>query len=151
MAFPATNNQAPIYAITPKNSVGSIVNATGAGTLASNTNGVAIYTAPAAGARVTSLIFTSSDTASRDFFVYIFDGSTVIPIGIINVPANSGNTSGTLSVDGLNPTVMVGMPIDNNGKRYIDMKASTVLKFAAVVAVTTAKQVNASVIAGEYA
>lgn len=149
MAF--NPNQIPVYAITPKNSVGNIVNATGIGALASNTNGIAIYTAPTAGARVTSLFLTSSDTANRDFFLYVLNGSTVNPIGIVNVPLNSGNASGVLAVDGLDPTVVKGLPIDNNGKRYIELMGSAVLKFSALVAVTATRQVNATVFAEEYA
>jgi len=97
----------PNSVITPQsvnNGTGNITNSTGAGTLGSDTNGVAIYTAGANGSRVTGLIFSTSDTAANDVFLYVYSGATVIPIGQINVPLSSGNIASTPCVDGLNST-----------------------------------------------
>jgi hypothetical protein len=151
MAFTPNANQIPVYAITPKTSVGSITNGTGIGSLGSDTNGVAIFTASSTvGSRISSLIFTSNDTAARDFFVYILNGSTVCPIGQIHVPLTSGDAASVLPINGLDPTVMVGLQRDNNGNPYIELQASCVLKFSAIVAVTSAKTVYATAQSQDY-
>jgi hypothetical protein len=57
-------------------------------TLGSNTNGATAYTAGTAGGRVMSLTAVTDDTVTVNVFVYIYRGSTVIPLGLVNVPLN---------------------------------------------------------------
>ena len=134
-----TANQIPVYAITPFTAVANL-NAASAGSLGTNTNAVTVYTAPSAGARVYSLIATSTDTAAVNLCIFIqSSGGTVIPIAQVNVPANSGNTASTLAVDCLLPTVAVGLPIDNTGKRYIELGNGDLLRVSTVANMTAAK------------
>jgi hypothetical protein len=142
-------NQIPVYGISPKNSVADL-NAASAGTLGADTNGVAAYTASASGSRVYSLVATTTDTAAVNLFVYILDSATVIPLGIVNVPLSSGNLANTLAVDVLDPTVLKGMPIDNTNKRYIELKASAVLKVAVLANMTAAKHCYVSAQGADY-
>jgi hypothetical protein len=131
-------NQIPVYSITPKTGVGVATNATGAGTLGSDTNGVTIFTASASGSRVYSLVANTSDSAANNVLIYILSGASVRPLGVVNVPINSGNLGTIVNVDCLNPAVMNGMPIDNTGKRYIELGANEVLKFAVLTTAVTA-------------
>jgi len=144
-------NQIPIYAITPKTAVG-VLNAATAGTLGTTTNAVTVFTASASGSRIYSMVFNSDDTAAVNVFVSIVgsDGTTVKPLGIINVPLSSGNAANVENVDGLLSTVMNGMPIDNTGKRYIEMGASETLRISTLANMTAAKKCYCTVQGADY-
>jgi hypothetical protein len=63
-------------------------------------------------------------------FIYILrGGSTVIPIGLVNIPVSSGNTfAARFAVDFLNGTNIPGLPLDNTGRQYIPLLAGDVLR-----------------------
>lgn len=145
-----TGNSMPIYATATQNSGISIVNATGAGTLGSDANGVTIYTAGASGSRVYSLMLSTTDTAANNVFLYIKSGANVYPVGQINVPINSGNIASTPCVDGLNSTSCPGLPFDGTGKPYIELAANATLKMSVIAAVTAAKTLYASALGADY-
>lgn len=142
----------PVYAVTPQNNGGQIVTSTGTGTLGSNTGGIAIYTAGANGSRVYSLILSTTDTTTggNNVFLYILNGSTVLPIGQINVPISSGNIASTPAVDALNSANCPGLPFDGTGKPYIELTASAVLKFSVIAAVGSGKTLFATAIGADY-
>lgn len=111
------------------NSGVGVLTGTTLGTLGSNTNGVTIYTAGASGGRVISLHASTDDTVTINVFLYIYRSTTVIPIGLVNIPLSSGNTNAArFVVDFLNGTNIPGLPIDNTGRQYIPMLANDVLK-----------------------
>lgn len=132
-------NQIPVYSITPKTSVGVATGSSNTVTMGSDTNGVAIFTASASGSRVYSLVANLNDTAAGNVMLYILNGATVRPLGLINVPLSSGNVANVLNVDCLNPAVLNGMSIDNTGKRYIELGASEVLKFGMLANLSAGK------------
>lgn len=135
-----TAGQIPKVANVPNGGVGLIVGSSNTVTLGSNTNGVTVYTAGAAGGRVMSLTAVTDDTVTINVFVYIYRGTTVIPIGLVNVPLSSGNTNAArFNVDFLDGVNIVGLPIDNTGKRYIPLMANDVLKVGALANLTAAK------------
>lgn len=135
-----TAGQIPKVANVPNGGVGLIVGSSNTVTLGSNTNGVTVYTAGAAGGRVMSLTAVTDDTVTVNVFVYIYRGTTVIPIGLVNVPLSSGNTNAArFNVDFLDGVNIVGLPIDNTGKRYIPLMANDVLKVGALANLTAAK------------
>lgn len=146
-----SNNQIPIYAITPKTGVG-VLNAASAGSLGSITNAVTVFTASASGSRIYSMVFNTDDTVAVNVFVFIVgsDGSTVKPLGIVNVPLSSGNAASVFNVDGLLSTVMNGMPIDNTGKRYIELGANETLRIACLANMTAAKKCYCTVQGADY-
>lgn len=129
-----------------------VLNAATAGALGSDTNGVAVYTAGSFGGRIESLIFNTDDTAIVNCFVYIKDGSTIIPLGMVNVPANSGNTAALQCIDGIRGTgvTIQGLPLDVTGKPYIPMKASQILKVATLANMTTAKKCHVTALGADF-
>lgn len=136
-----TSGQIPKVANVPNGGVGVIAGSSNTVTLGSNTNGATIYTAAATyGGRVESLTAVTDDTVTVNVFVYIFRGSTVIPLGLVNVPLSSGNTNAArFNVDFLDGVNIVGLPIDNNGKRYIPLMGGDVLKCGALANLTSGK------------
>lgn len=146
-------NQIPIYAITPKTSSATL-NAAAAGALGAGTNVQIVFTASASGSRIYSLIASTTDTAAVNLFIQIDKGgtgTTYMPIAQVNVPINSGNIASTLMVDCLNPSVAVGLPIDNVGKRYIELAANDKLVVSTVANMTAAKVCYVTAMGADYA
>ena len=132
-------NQIPVYGITPKTSVGILASA-GAGSMGSTTNAVTVVTAGSNGCIVDSLVLNSTSAAIHNIFVFIVDNATptpnVKPLGIVNVPANSGNQLNVVNVDAISPSVLVGMTVDQNGKRIIRLAPSETLRVSSLAAIT---------------
>ena len=117
-----------------------VLTGTTIGTLGSNTNGVTIYTAGAEGGRVISLLGSTDDTVTINVFLYIYRGTTVIPVGLVNIPLSSGNTNAArFVVDFLNGTNIPGLPIDQTGRQYIPLMANDVLKATTIANLSATK------------
>ncbi len=134
-----TAGMIPKVANVPNGGVG-VLTGTTIGTLGSNTNGVTIYTAGTQGGRVMSLTAVTDDTVTVNVFIYILRGSTVIPIGLVNVPLSSGNTFATkTNVDFLSTLNIVGLPLDSIGRQYIPLMPNDVLKASTLANLTALK------------
>jgi hypothetical protein len=135
-----TAGQIPIVANVPNGGVGAIVASSNVVTLGSNTNGATAYTAGTKGGRVMSLTAVTDDTVTVNVFVWILRGSTVIPLGLVNVPLSSGNTNAArFNVDFLNGANIVGLPVDNAGRQYIPLMPNDVLRVGSALGLTAAK------------
>lgn len=109
-------------------------------TLGSVANAATAYTAGAHGGRVHSLTAVTDDTVTVNVFVLIDRGGVAIPLGLVNVPLSSGNTNAAkFNVDFLDGINIVGLPIDNTGKRYIPLMPNDILKVGALANLTAAK------------
>ena len=65
-----------------------------------------------AGGRVMSLTAVTDDTVTVNVFVYIYRGTTVIPLGLVNVPLSSGNTNAArFNADVLDGVNILGFPV----------------------------------------
>jgi len=147
--MPLSNGQIPVLANVPNSGV-ALLSGTTIGALGSNTNGVTIYTAGSLGGRVYSLIANSTDTAISNVFIYILRGSTVVPIGLVPVAISSGNVTGTRNNDMLDGINIVGMPLDNTGKRYIPLQGGDILRCSTLVSVTASRGVWVTAFGADY-
>jgi hypothetical protein len=138
-----TAGQIPKVANIPNGGVALIAASANTVTLGSNTNGASAYTAAAThGGRVEALTAVTDDTVTVNVFVWILRGATVIPLGLVNVPLSSGNTNAArFAVDFLDGVNIPGLPIDNNGKRYIPLMGGDILRVGALANLTAAKTV----------
>lgn len=129
-----TNGQIPVLANVPNSGVG-VVTGTTIGTLGSdNINGVLVYTAGSLGGRIYSLTAVTSSTVIVNTYVYILRGATVVPVGLVSIPASSGNTLAVrYNVDYLDGVNIVGLPLDNTGKRYIPLQGDDKLKVSTII------------------
>lgn len=149
MALAAKN--IPVVANVPNGGVALIAASANTVTLGSNTNGATAYTAGTAGGRVMSLTAVTDDTVTVNVFVWILRNTTVIPIGLVNVPLSSGNTNAArYNIDFLDGVNIVGLPIDNTGKRYIPLLANDVLRVGALANLTAAKTCWVSAHGNDY-
>lgn len=132
--------QIPLVANVPNGGVGLIAASANTVTLGSNTNGATIYTVGTKGGRCYMLTAVTDDTVTVNVFIYIYRGTTVIPIGLVNVPLSSGNTNAArFNVNFLDGSNITGLPLDNAGNRYIPLMANDVLKCGALANLTAAK------------
>jgi hypothetical protein len=135
-----TAGQIPKVANVPNGGVGVVTASANIVTLGVNTNGVDVYTAGAEGGRVYGLTGVTDDTVVVNVFVWILDGAVVKPIGLVTIPLSTGNTAAArFNVDFLDGVNILGMPIDNTGKRYIALKAGEKLRAGSLAALTSAK------------
>jgi hypothetical protein len=135
-----TAGQIPRVANVPNGGVALIAASSNTVTLGSDTNGATVYTAGTEGGRVMSLTAVTNDTVTVNVFVWILRGSTVIPIGLVNVPLSSGNTNAArFSVDFLNGVNKPGLPVDNTFRQYIPLMPNDVLRVGALANLTAAK------------
>jgi hypothetical protein len=101
-----------------------------------------VYTAGASGSKVSSLIATSSDTSARDVQISITNGGTSYPLGTVSVVAGAGNSSGTASVNLLDPTRLIGLAYDSDGNPFIHLISGDTLTVSALTSVTSGKLVT---------
>ena len=135
-----TAGQIPIVANVPNGGVGVIAASSNTVTLGNDSNGATAYTAGSKGGRVMSLTAVTDDTVTVNVFVWILRGSTVIPLGLVNVPLSSGNTNAArFNVDFLNGANIVGLPVDNAGRQYIPLMPNDVLRVGALANLSSAK------------
>ncbi len=146
-------NQIPIYANKPRTSRGTLSASSNTGTLGSDTNGSTIFTAEATtGSRIMSILASTDDTVTVNVYLYILNGSTVRPLGLVNIPLSSGNTfAARIPVDCLDSANLPGLQIDQNGKRYFDLGPGEVLKATALANLTAAKTCYLTAIGADYA
>ena len=149
MALAAKN--IPIVANVPNGGVALIAASANTVTIGVNTNGATAYTAGTGGGRVMSLTAVTDDTVTVNVFAWILRGATVIPLGLVNVPLSSGNTNAArYNVDFLDGTNILGLPIDNTGKRYIPLMANDILRVGALANLTAAKTCWVSAHGNDY-
>ena len=127
---------APVFVGTPKVGLGQILNATG-------TANVTILTGGASGSKIVSLVVTSDDTSSRIVKVHITRGGTSYVLTAVTVPIASGTDGSAASVNLLNSASLPGLPVDNDGQRYLLLTdASDTLTANCTTTVTAAKILN---------
>jgi hypothetical protein len=130
-----TDDQIPLYHNIIYKKVAKFPASTGAGALGADTNGVLIHTFTKQGF-VASVKISSSDAGNNGVFLYVKDGTDIMPEGSVSVPLNSGNTAGVANVDGLaNSGVSSrGDWIEQNGKRVIPVAAGQDFKASLITA-----------------
>jgi hypothetical protein len=108
------------------------------------------YTAGANGSKIIGVIIASSDTSARDVQMSITNGGTSYPIMTKTVPLSAGFVAGTAAVNFLDPVLLVGMPVDNDGNPYLYLISGDTLTFSALTTVTAAKLITIHVIAADF-
>ena len=135
-----TAGQIPRVANVLNGSIAKLSGSFNSASLGSDTNGVTAYTAGSSGGRVISIMGSTDDTVATNVFVWINRSSTVIPVGLVNIPLSSGNTNAArFPVDFLNGTNLPGLPVDNTGRQYIPLLANDVLRASTLANLTAGR------------
>jgi len=137
-----TDDQIPLYHNIIYKKVAKFAASSSAGALGADTNGVSIHTFTKQGF-VASIKCSSSDATNNGVFLYVKDGSTIMPEGSVSIPLNSGNSITVAQVDGLANSGITsrGDWIEQSGKRVIPVAAGQEFKCSLIVATAAAEEV----------
>lgn len=133
MAF--SQNSVPTLARQPQNGKMQIANADAQ-------TQKTVYTAGGNGSKVSSLLAVSTDTSARDVQISITNAGTSFPLGTVSVVAGAGNSSGTNSVNLLDPSKLVGLAYDPDGNPFIHLVSGDTLTVSALSTVTSGKLIT---------
>lgn len=120
-----------------------------------NAKKIAEGTTTTVGSRISKILITTDDTAVNIFKFFLHDGTStsLLPIGFISVPANSGdstsNNNNTVSVlrsTNIDPLV----DLDNNGNPYILLSPEYSLYGSVTTAVSASKTLQVAVWIDDY-
>ena len=141
MAF--TQNAIPTFPFQPENGHVQILPAN---TTAQKT----LFTAGANGSKIIGVIIGSTDTSARDVQLSIVNSATTYVLGTKTIAITAGFVAGTPSVNLLDPAVIVGMPVDNDGNPFLFLIFGDTLVVNCLTTVTTAKIIACHCIAENF-
>lgn len=140
MAF--TQNTVPTFSKQPMRSAGQLTNP--------GTTDVTVYTAGSNGSKIIGLIAASTDTSSQNVQLAIQNGGTDYPLGNKAVPAGAGLNAGTIAVNLLDPTVIVGMPVDSDGNPFLYMVSGDTLVIKSGGTITSGKTLTVNALGADF-
>lgn len=145
MAVTAT----PVYIQNPKITPQSFVQGTdSAGTYKT------VFTAGANGSKVTAVMVTTNDgSASHPLTLAVTRSAVTYPIITYTLPINSGGDGSTSGIDLLNggpSSLLAGLPIDNDGQKYIFLESGDTLQVTFATALTAGKSIWAIAVGGNF-
>lgn len=110
-----------------------------------------LITPSANGARVDSLLVSSTDTTARDLQLYVTKDAVDYLIGTISIPANTGNTNALVMINAFAHTnIGPFLTNDLNGNKVLFLESGSVLKAKTLTTVTAAKAVNLFASYGDF-
>lgn len=133
MAF--TQNINPTFPKQPQNTKAQITNTV-------NLADVTVVTTGVNGSKLIGLIASNTDTNPYNIQVKITNSSVDYIIETKAVPASAGNTAGVPAVNMLDPTLIVGIPVDSDGNPFLFLGANDTLTVASLTQVTSGKVIN---------
>jgi len=136
-----TVSNTAVFPQTPKKGLVQIVNADG-------TTKKTVVTAGADGIKVVALNVSSDDTSNRTLQVFITRSVTSYLIGSAVITTLAGTDGSTLPIDML--ALIPGLPVDNDGQRYLFLESGDTLQVAVTGAVTAAKTVHVAADAANF-
>jgi hypothetical protein len=139
MAVTAT----PVFVQTPKNTQITILPADAS-------TQKTLVTAGANGTKVVAIQFTSTDTSARVVNVNITRSAVTVLVGAVNLPTLCGTDGVTPAVDGMGVTLNPGLPIDNDGQKYVFLQSGDTLQINSQTTVTAAKTITATAIHADF-
>lgn len=115
-----------------------------------NTNKT-IFTAGSNGSKVVGIVGSNSD-GDRTFSLRLKRGSTVAQLTSVLLASGAGNISSIPSIDFLNSTNLPGLPVDNDGQRYLFLESADIISVGLILTsgMTQGKDAYFTVIAGDF-
>ncbi len=138
----------PVFVQTPK--VGLIQVSNNASSVA---NQVTMYTAGSNGSKIVGIIGTNTDTINRVVTIAIVRSATNYDLGSVNLPPSSGEdpAQANVSVNILAVAKIPGLPVDNDGNRYLFLQTSDLLvAYSSANALANGKVINLVTIGADF-
>jgi hypothetical protein len=133
----------PVLVQTPKLGLAQIVNADAS-------NKKTVVTAGANGSKLTALTAASDDTSARVVQVIVTRSATDYVLASVSVPAASGTDGTAAAVNLINSAILPGLPVDNDGQRYLFLESGDTLAVKSTTTVTAGKTVSAAANFGNF-
>ena len=108
------------------------------------------YTGGTNGSKIIGILVSSTDTSARDLQVGITASAVTYPLGTKTIAITAGTVAGTPAVNMLDPAVIVGLPVDNDGDPFIFLASGETLDLHTLTTVTAAKAINITVLAEDF-
>lgn len=113
-----------------------------------------LYTAGANGSKVTAVILASDDgSATHVVTLYVTRSAVDYYIGAYTVPVSAGTSGAAANVDLLRggpSDLIVGLPLDNDGQKYLFLESGDTLRATFATALTAGKQLNVLTIGADF-
>lgn len=117
---------------------------------ADTTAKVTICTAGSDGTKVVGITVTSTDTGTRILQIWLTRSATSYLLASYLIAIGAG-TDGAISVfDAMNGVIWPGLPFDNDGQRYFFLESGDTLQASVTVAITAAKEIDITVVSGNF-
>ena len=133
----------PVLLQTPKLGLAQILNADAS-------TKKTVITAGANGTKLVSLTAASDDTVARVVQVILTRSATDHILASASVPAASGTDGTTAAVNLINSTILPGLPVDNDGQRYLFLESGDTLAVKSTTTVSVAKTVSVAANFGHF-
>lgn len=100
-----------------------------------------VLTAGAVATVIKNIFVSSTDTSAKDLKVYITRGGVDYLLGMVSIPANSGNTNALPTINLMTSNnLQAAFKMDNDGNKTLELLTGDVLKVAVTATLTTAKE-----------
>lgn len=132
-----------VYVQLPKNGLAQILSA-------DTTTKKTIFTAGAVngnGNKITGLSITNTDTNAYTVQIWIDRGGVKYPQITLTIPLSSGFTNAAPPV---NVFSNWGLPVDNDGQKYLFLETGDLLQFASLTTLAAAQSLNAQAVHSEF-
>lgn len=117
---------------------------------ADTTAKVTICTAGADGTKVVGITVTSTDTGTRILQIFLTRSATSYLLASFIVPIGAGTAGAVAVLNAMDSALWPGLPVDNDGQFYFFLESGDTLQAAVTVTVTAAKEIDISVVSGNF-
>src|ERR1700687_207289 len=101
-----------------------------------------VFTAGASGSKVVAIVVSTTDPSAAHLMTLRLLRSAVgYPLVNVNLPLNSGLDGVASAVNMLNPNLLPGLPIDNDGQQYLFLESGDTLEMTFATALTSGKSI----------
>lgn len=111
-----------------------------------------LFTGGSNGSKVVACVAATTDTTLSHLFrlAYTPSGGNPRYLAAITIPAGAGHDGADASVDLLSASSIPGLPIDNDGQKYIFLGANDTLQGHYDTNLTSAKQIDIVTIGADF-
>jgi len=113
-----------------------------------------IYTAGSNGSKITGILVATDDgSATHVLTLVVTRSATDYYLGAYTLPVSSGTSGSVANVDMLSggpSNLILGLPVDNDGQRYLHLKSGDTLRMTFATALTTGKRIDVLTIGGDF-
>ena len=109
-----------------------------------------IHTAGANGSKVVAVTASSTDTSNRTGQLWLTRSATSYLLASVIVITLAGTDGSAPAQNLLTSGLWPGLPVDNDGQRYLFMESGDTLQISFTAQVTAAKEIDVVAVAGNF-